>query len=175
MIDTLISSKTRVKLLLKFFLNANNKSYLRGLEQEFGESTNAIRVELNRFEKSGMLKSFSMGNKKFFQANREHPLFKDIQNLVLKHVGFDKIIANVINKLGSLQRVYVVGAFAKGLNSSVVDLIMIGDIKKDYFISLVEKAEVLIGRRIRHIIYKEIGDVDWDQYTDEPLLLWEAD
>ena len=50
MLDTLITSKTRIKLLLKFFLNAQTKSYLRSLEGEFGESTNAIRLELNKFE-----------------------------------------------------------------------------------------------------------------------------
>ena len=53
MIETLISSKTRIKLLLKFFLNSNTTAYLRGLEEEFGESTNSIRLELNRFEKAG--------------------------------------------------------------------------------------------------------------------------
>ncbi len=50
MLGTLITSKTRVKLLLKFFLNSNAKAHLRGLETEFGESSNAIRLELNRFE-----------------------------------------------------------------------------------------------------------------------------
>ena len=69
MIETLISSKTRIKLLLKFFLNSSSRSYLRGLETEFGDSSNAIRLELNRFEKAGMLKTCTEGNKKYFQAN----------------------------------------------------------------------------------------------------------
>ena len=58
MIEVLISSKTRIKLLLKFFLNSNSKAYLRGLEQEFAESTNAIRVELNKFEEETEKKNF---------------------------------------------------------------------------------------------------------------------
>ena len=57
MIETLISSKTRVKLLFKFFLNKETTAYLRGLENEMGESTNAIRIELNKFEKAGLLKA----------------------------------------------------------------------------------------------------------------------
>lgn len=57
MIEALISSKTRIKLLLKFFLNSSNRAYLRGLEEEFGESTNAIRLELNKLEKAGMVSS----------------------------------------------------------------------------------------------------------------------
>ncbi len=51
------------------------KAYLRSLENEFGESSNAIRIELNRFEEAGMLVSFTEGNKKLFKANTEHPLF----------------------------------------------------------------------------------------------------
>ena len=69
MIETLISSKTRIKLLIKFFLNSDNTAYLRNLEDEFGESTNGIRIELNKFEKAGFLTSFSEGNKKIFTAN----------------------------------------------------------------------------------------------------------
>jgi hypothetical protein len=47
MLQALITSRTRIKLLLKFFLNSSNTSYLRDLAAEFGESTNAIRLELN--------------------------------------------------------------------------------------------------------------------------------
>jgi predicted transcriptional regulator len=72
MIETLISSKTRIKLLLKFFLNSETTSYLRHLESEFGESTNAIRLELNKLEEAGMLNSQFEGNKKIYQANKQH-------------------------------------------------------------------------------------------------------
>ena len=50
MLDSLITSKTRIKLLLKFFLNTSTHAYLRGLADEFGESTNALRLELNHLE-----------------------------------------------------------------------------------------------------------------------------
>ena len=173
MIATLISSKTRIKLLLKFFLNSNNSSYLRGLEQEFGESSNSIRLELNRFEKSGLLISSLKGNRKYFQANTNHPLFGDIHNIVKKHIGFDQIILNILEKLGDLQQVYVLGAFARGLDNPVIDLMLIGDINKSYFIQLLEKVEILIGRRIRYIIYVSDIEIDWGQYKEKPLLLWE--
>ena len=73
-----------MKLLLKFFLNSNSKAHLRGLESEFSETSNAIRLEINRFEEAGMLKSEFKGNKKIFQANLEHPLFNEIHNILLK-------------------------------------------------------------------------------------------
>ena len=49
MLETLITSKTRIKLLLKFFLNSKNQSYLRNLESEFGESSNAYSIRAEPF------------------------------------------------------------------------------------------------------------------------------
>ena len=177
MIETLISSKTRIKLLLKFFLNSNTTAYLRSLQSEFGESTNGIRVELNRMESAGMLKSETVGNKKVFQANTKHPLFKEINSIIMNYVGLDNIIENVVERLGDVQKVYLAGEFSKGLDSKVIDLIFIGDIDKAYLISLIEKSEELIKRKIRYLVYSgEDGDtIDWDQFDPKPLLLWSED
>ena len=133
MLDTLITSKTRIKLLLKFFLNSNSSAYLRSLENEFGESTNSIRIELIRFEKAGLLKSQYKGNKKFFRANTEHPLFNAINNLLRKHLGFDRIIETVVKKLGEIKCVFVVGDFARGIDNNIIDLIFVGNINKNFF------------------------------------------
>lgn len=175
MIDALISSKTRIKLLLKFFLNSHATAYLRNLESEFGESSNGIRVELNRLENAGLLVSSSAGNKKIFQANTKHPLFDEIHSIILKHLGLDQIIENVIRRLGDVQRVYLVGDFSKGIDSQIIDLIFVGNFDKAYLSDLSEKAEKLIKRKIRYLIYEpaEAEDIDWNQYAPEPLILWE--
>ncbi len=175
MIDALISSKTRIKLLLKFFLNSHATAYLRSLESEFGESSNGIRVELNRLENAGLLVSSSVGNKKVFQANTAHPLFADIHNIIMKYIGFDQIIENVIQRLGDVQRVYLVGEFSKGADSQIIDLIFFGNFDKNYLLELIGKAEKLIKRKIRYLLYDEqdIESMDWSQYAPEPLLLWE--
>lgn len=174
MIETLISNKTRIKLLLKFFLNSRNKAYLRGLESEFGESTNAIRLELNRLEDAGMLTSALQGNKKIFQANTQHPLFSEINSLLLKHIGLDSIVTNVVKRLGDVDSVYLTGTFAKGLDSQIIDLIFVGKIDQEYLIKLVGKAESLIKRKIRYIIYEELDEnnIHWEQFDTEPLLIW---
>ncbi|MDX1943387.1 MAG: ArsR family transcriptional regulator [Saprospiraceae bacterium] len=177
MIETLISSKTRIKLLLKFFLNSNATAYLRSLESEFGESSNAIRLELNRFEEAGMLESRLDGNKKIFQANIRHPLFKEVHNILLKYVGLDRIIEEVIERLGEVQQVFLVGDFSKGLDSKIIDLIFVGNIDKSYLLSLVDKVEDLIHRKIRYLIYsdEEAVTLDWSKYNPKPLLLWSKD
>lgn len=174
MIETLISSKTRVKLLLKFFLNSSNSSYLRNLESEFGESTNAIRLELNKFEDAGLLNSSLKGNKKYFKANTDHPLYNDLNSMLLKFTGLDKIVEKVISKLGDLEKAYVVGNLAKGLNTEVVDLVFIGDIDKKYLFGLIEKAEDLIHKKIKYVLYSksEWDSEDLEQMFDGHLLLW---
>lgn len=175
MIESLISNKTRIKLLLKFFLNCNTTSYLRGLESEFGESTNAIRLELNRLENAGMLSSFNQGNKKIFQANQEHPLFKEIHSIVRKHIGIDKIIATVVERLGNVNKVYLTGSFAEGRDSQIIDLILVGNVDVTYLVSLIEKAETIIHRKIRYLIYDEEKErtIEWGSIEGKALLIWE--
>lgn len=174
MIETLISSKTRVKLLLKFFLNSSTKAYLRGLESEFGESSNAIRLELNRLEGAGMLTSEQSGNKKVFTANTQHPLFNEVHNILLKYVGLDQVIEKVIIRLGDVDKVFVTGSFARGQDSQIIDLILIGAIKKAYLIELIEKVEDLIDRKVRYVVYSadEEASIDWSTFDTKPLLLW---
>ena len=175
MLEALITSKTRLKLLLKFFLNSSNVSYLRGLEPEFGESTNAIRQELNRFESANLLLTSTKGNKKLYQANINHPLFPEIHKLLLKHVGIDKVIEKVIKNIGDLKEVYLVGELAKGKNSKVIDLWFVGNkLDKTYILELVEKAEKLIHCKIRYIeiSIKELSEFKSAKSSDELLLLW---
>ena len=90
MIDTLISSKTRIKLLLKFFLNSNNTAYLRNLGEEFQESSNSIHTELNRFEEAGLLYASAEGNKKIFKVNTSNSFFNDLHSFVKTYFGIDK-------------------------------------------------------------------------------------
>ncbi|MCC7297457.1 MAG: ArsR family transcriptional regulator [Bacteroidia bacterium] len=176
MIETLISSKTRVKLLLKFFLNSNATSYLRNLENEFGESTNAIRLELNRFEEAKMLTSHLDGKKKIFRVNTGHPLFRELHNIVLKYIGLDRIVEHVIQRLGSLEQVYLTGSLARGIDGDIIDLVFVGDIDKVYLAELVEKAETKIHRRIRYITFlpADFSLLKIAENNTEPLLLWSS-
>lgn len=127
MIESIITSKTRINLLLKFFLNSQTKSYLRSLEFEFGESSNSVRVELNRLENAGLLASSIEGNKKMFFANTAHPLFTDINNIIKKHIGIDQIISKLFAQIPGLKRAYLTGDIATGKNSDTLDFILVGD------------------------------------------------
>jgi len=153
MLSSLITSQTRIKILKKFFLNSNTRAYLRGLETEFGESSNAIRIELNRFERSGLLVSLKEGNKKFFQANNKHPLYNDIHSIILKETGIDRVIEKVINRMGDLQSVYLTGDFAQGRDSHVIELILVGSgIDEEYLAKKKILAEKIISRKVSCLV-----------------------
>lgn len=153
MINTLITSQTRIKLLMKFFLNSSTKAHLRGLESEFGESSNSIRLELNRFEEAGLLHSLRDGNKKVYQANCSHPLFSDIHNIMMKESGIDRVIDKVIHRIGNLLCIYLTGDFARGKDSPVIDLILVGEnIDREYLARKVMQAEKLVGRKVSYVV-----------------------
>lgn len=172
MLSTLVTSKTRIKLLVKFFLNATTQSWLRDLEAEFGESTNGIRMELNRFEDAGMLVSRTEGNKKVFRANTNHPLFNDIHNILLKYTGIDQVIENILQRLGGLQQAWLIGDFARGRDSKIIDLLLIGEnINVENLVGYIAKVEELINRKIRYLILKEEEIFDLDARWPERLLL----
>lgn len=172
MLDSLITNKTRLKLLLKFFLNSKTTSYLRNLESEFGESTNAIRVELNRMEDAGLLNSNFSGNKKYFIANAEHPLYGEINSILKKTVGIDKIIEKVATNIGDLKEAYLTGDLAKGKDSNIIDLLLIGNsIDKAYVSDLTEKAEKLISRKIRFLVLNQDEKEDY-LAKNNSLFIW---
>jgi DNA-binding transcriptional ArsR family regulator len=175
MIGTLITSQTRIKLLKKFFLNSSTRAHLRGLESEFGESSNSIRIELNRFEEAGLLNSLRDGNKKLYQANQGHPLFKDIHNIILKEAGIDRVIEKVIHRLGNILSVYLVGDFAHGKDSKVIELILIGDsIDIEYLSKKISQAEELVGRKVSYSILNSAeAEVELGHFKPTDLLpLW---
>ncbi len=149
------------------------KAYLRGLADEFGESTNAIRLELNHLEEAGLLSSETEGNKKVYQANPAHPLFKDIRSLVLKHSGITQVIEEVVERTGDIYKVWIRGDFAVGKDSGIIELVIAGqDIDMDYFNMLVRKAEELTHRQI---CYTFISPEDEKLYLSESsknFLIW---
>jgi hypothetical protein len=176
MLEDLITSKTRIKLLLKFFLNSQTTAYLRNLETEFGESTNAIRQELNRFEKAGLLISSVSGNKKVFQANTNHPYFPDIHSILMKQVGIDQIIEEVVLRIGNLRKAYITGDFARGKPGKVIDILLVGDLFNVAFLAnLVEKAEKTISLKIRYITVIPGHEDEYINHGENALLIWKSE
>ena len=173
MLDTLISSKTRINLLLKFFLNPENKSYLRELAEEFNESTNGIRIELNKFEQAGMLSSTVEGNRKVFRANKKYPFYDEIRSTLMKYTGIGHIIDQLVLYLGKLEKVYLSGEYARGRQSDIIDVVLVGEIDQAHLIKMIEKAQKIINKKIRYLIYT-CDEFNRETMTNGMLLLYDA-
>ena len=152
MIDSFITSKTRVKLMLKFFTNPDTRAYLRELAEEFSESTNAVRVELNRMSEAGLLESQNEGRTKLYRANTKHPLFPELRSIALKTLKLDSLVDDIVQRLGNVELAFVTGDYAKGIDSGLVDLMLVGDIDESYLKNLVQKVEKMTKRKIRYLV-----------------------
>lgn len=176
MMDSLIASKTRIKLLMKFFLNPDVTAYLRGLADEFGESTNAVRVELNRLCAAGFLLDASIEGerKRTYKANTSHPLFPELQRIVQKVLGIDRLIEGVIARLGNVKLALITGDYAHGIDSGIIDLALVGDVDRQYLNALVEKVEALIDRKVRTLVLspEEYGKLLGTLKPEESLVVW---
>jgi predicted small metal-binding protein len=168
-------------MLLKFFLNSHSKAHLRGLAEEFGESTNSIRHELNNLSSAGYLISKGKGNIIEYSANVEHPLYPEIKNLIRKSLGIDKIIENVVNKIisriGDLEMAFITGDYAHGKDSGIIDLVLVGKVNAQSMHGYVEKAEKLIHRRIRPLLLT-VEEFEKNKKSLDPeraLWLWQKD
>jgi hypothetical protein len=84
----------------------------------------------------------------------------------MKYTGLDKIVEQVIGRLGNVEQVYIVGDLAKGLDSPIIDLIFVGEIDKSYLLNLTEKAEKLIHKKVRFVIFSK---AEFNQESDRIL------
>ena len=149
MLDSLISSKTRIRLLVKFFINVANTGYLRGLAIEMNENTNAIRKELNNLCKAGYIVRDASESKVMYRANTAHPLFASLQQLIRKHIGIDNIIAQILERMGEVTRIFVLGDYAQGIDSNNIEIVIEGpNLNESYIQQLVPKIENEIHRKV---------------------------
>jgi len=162
MLGELITSKTRLRLLIKFFISQANRGYLNGLATEMGESTNAIRKELNHLQGAGYLKKVKVNNKVEYKANTNHPLFEVLQRVVLKHLGLEDIVEKVLERMGNVKQIILVGDYAKGNDSGLIEIFLIGkNLNMDYISQLEDKVEKIIKRKVSfYLASKFISDRD---------------
>ena len=145
----MITSKTRLRLLIKFFISQANRGYLNGLATEFNESTNSIRKELNHLSEAGYLEKSKNQNKVSYKANTKHPLFDVLQKVVFKHLGLEEIVERVLERMGPVEKILLIGDYAKGHDSGTIDVVLIGKtLNTEYIEALEHKIEDVIDRKV---------------------------
>ncbi len=175
MLSIIISSKTRVKLLIKFFLFDGNYGYLRSMEKEFHESSNSIRVELNRFLNAGLLLSEYKGKKRYYHANQNHPLYKQLKKIVRITLGINYLTDKCICKIGNLQYAYITGNLAEGINSDFIELALVGSgLDNECIDRLINKVQKLLDRKIMYLTFTK-DQMEYFLKGKPHLLIWSAD
>ena len=149
MLNSLITSKTRLRVLVKFFIRAANKGHLNSLASEFGESTNGVRKELNKLKDAGYLVSNKEQNKVIYRANTKHPLYSVLQQLVKKHLRLEEIVETIVKRIGDVQKIVLIGDYARGIDSGLIEVLLIADeINLEYIDELEKKLKNKIGRKV---------------------------
>jgi len=149
LLNKIITSKTRLRLLIKFFISQANKGYLNGLATEMGESTNSIRKELNHLHSAGYLNKIRKNNKVEYQVNSKHPLYKTLRKVVLKHLGLEDIVTTVLEKMGNINQILLVGDYAEGNDTGNIEIFLIGkNLDMNYINQLEPKIEKIIDRKV---------------------------
>jgi hypothetical protein len=177
MLETLITSKTRIKLLIKFFLNPNCKSYLNELAAVFKDSSNAVRIELNRFENAGLLLSSMESNRKVYTANTTNRLYPEIHKLLCKHLGLDLIIEQIAQRPVQVEQIWLCGELAKGNQSDTIELLLVGpSTDQTHLEQLRVKVANLISSAVKLTLYtpETFSELKATIQITNLFLLWET-
>lgn len=153
MLETLITSKTRLRILIKFFINAANNGHMRGLADEMHESTNAVRKELNNLSAAGYLNKETIQNRVSYKANSKHPLFAILQKIIHQHIGLDSLVSIILERMGDVKKIVVIGDYANGNDTGTIEVVLVGEgLNSDYILKLSGKIEHEIKRKVNFTI-----------------------
>lgn len=109
-------------------------------------------------------------------ANEEHPLFPELKSMVSKVMGIDRVIDGIVNRLGDLERAYLIDDYAEGKDTGIIDLLLVGNIDQYHLNDLSRKTERYIKRKVRSLVlsrqeYKKL----LPELKKRPrVLVWEA-
>lgn len=156
MLQRLLTSKTRVKLLTLFLMNPEREIYIREIARATNENINAIRRELSNLEEIGLLTSKRRGNEKYYSINKNMPIYSELTNIILKTEGVTKVLQENLFKMGEVKTAFIYGSFASkkaGINSDL-DLFIIGNINEKQLIMLIKKLEKKLSREINYVLFE---------------------
>ena len=171
LLGPLITSKTRLKLLLRFFVNQDLSGYLQGLSKELDENSNSIRVELNRLEEAGILHSEHEGRRKLYRVNKTHPLTSDLTSMIRKVTGIEYLQNHIVNRIGDdLKQVWISGRLAMGLESNELEVLLVGEgFDSVYIAELMGKVEEKLEKKVSYSTTPALST--WQK--ENSLLVWQ--
>jgi predicted nucleotidyltransferase/predicted transcriptional regulator with HTH domain len=147
-------SKARRKLLAHYFTNLTARHHLRDLAERLSVDPSNLSKELSRLEREGLFRSEVSGRQKYFQLNREYPLFSEVRSIIAKTIGAVPLLAESLKKIEGIEEAYLYGSFARNQQdaASDVDVLVVGKPKSDTLAEIVQKLERRLGREINYTV-----------------------
>jgi predicted nucleotidyltransferase len=152
MID--LRSKARQRLLAYYFANPTARLHLRDLAERLNIDPSNLSKELARLEREGLFRSDVSGRQKYFQLNREYPLFAEVRGIVSKTIGASSLIAQSLKKIEGIEEAYLYGSFASNQQdaASDIDVLVIGTPREEVLAEAVRKIERQLGREVSYTV-----------------------
>ncbi|MCL4200060.1 hypothetical protein KJZ67_01815 [Patescibacteria group bacterium] len=158
LLEDLIISRVRVKMLSLFLNNPSTIYHVREVVRQVGEEINAVRRELAHLEKGGMLAKEQRANRLFYRFRKEYPLYFELMELVGKTTGLGWDIVKNKVKLGKIKYAMLSGRYLRGLphkSSSDVDLLIVGSVVLPELSNMVKGEEVRRERELNYTVMTE--------------------
>jgi DNA-binding transcriptional ArsR family regulator len=171
-LSDIITSKVRIKILELFLSNVIEMYHVRGIVREIDEEINAVRRELLRLEKAGILRKESRGNRIYYWANNDYPFYGELMSLVAKGTGIGKEMIENKKKLGKLAYVMFSGKFVRRKpkkHEDDVDILIVGEVVLPELATIIRKEE---SKRNREINYTVMGrdELDFRKKRKDPFV-----
>lgn len=154
MINSILVSKVRIKILHLFFTDLKREIHIRGIVREINEEINAVRRELKNLERNGILVKEARGNRHYFSIEKACPIFDELLGLIHKSFGLGQKILENIEELGDVKYAILTNSYINNIheNEFDVDLMLIGDANMDKIAKIIKLAEEEEGREIRYTV-----------------------
>jgi len=156
MLETILGSKLRVKVLGWLFTHPDERYFVRQLTALLGEDSTNVSRELIRLEKTGVLVTIKEGKQKYYQANRESPVYDELHGLIVKTTGVADVLRSALApSAGRINVAFIFGSIASGNEdkTSDIDVLVVGAISFGDAVSLLSSSEEKLGREINSVVY----------------------
>lgn len=152
MIDFLIKSKIRKKIILLFLYNQKREFYLSEVAKIVGTSPGTAQRELNRLLAGDFISFKKRANLSIYSLNKRYTLLKELEAIVNKTFGVEVMLKNGLGTIDNIDYAFIFGSFVKGKfrSESDVDLFIIGEVEEDQILEVVQRIENSIAREINY-------------------------
>ncbi len=156
MLETILGSKLRSKVLGWLFTHPDERYFVRQLTGLLREDSTNVSRELIRLEKTGVLVSTKEGKQKYYQANRKSSIYDELHGLIVKTTGVADVLRSALApSAGRIKVAFIFGSIASGNEdrTSDIDMMVVGAISFGDAVSLLSPAEEKLGREINSVVY----------------------